>query len=138
MIIKLTLVILAALCNATMDALNHGFSSSIFSKLNKQFWDPSISWKNKYKTWFYLNLKRRRVSWLKIKVRKPAQISDAWHVLKTIMILAIIGAMTNEWKIFIILGVTWNITFSLMYNFSRNRKPKFFLLISKYLHKIIK
>lgn len=41
--------ILAAICNAVMDVLAFKFKTSIFSKLNESWWNPSKSWRNKYK-----------------------------------------------------------------------------------------
>ena len=41
--------ILAAACNAVMDVLAFKFKKSIFSSFNREFWDPSKSWRNKYK-----------------------------------------------------------------------------------------
>lgn len=42
-------VILAGVCKAIKDTLQFHFYSSIFDKCNHQFWNPDISWKNKYK-----------------------------------------------------------------------------------------
>jgi len=42
------LLAIAAIGNATMDTLQHHFGSSIFADLNPLFWDPEISWMNKY------------------------------------------------------------------------------------------
>jgi|2_EtaG_2_1085320.scaffolds.fasta_scaffold02313_2 hypothetical protein len=40
---------LAGLAEAIMDTVQFHYGKSIFSKFDPYFWDPSISWKNKYK-----------------------------------------------------------------------------------------
>ena len=42
-------VILSAVCKAVKDTLQFHFYDSIFDKCNHQFWNPDVSWKNKYK-----------------------------------------------------------------------------------------
>ncbi len=40
----------AGICNSVMDTLAYHFSSSVFSlKSNPQFWNPELSWINKYR-----------------------------------------------------------------------------------------
>ena len=45
----LLLVLLAGLSNGVMDTLQFHYSKSIFRK-DSLFWNPAMSWKNKYKT----------------------------------------------------------------------------------------
>ena len=119
--------ILAASCNAVMDTLSHHYSTSIFINYNPAFWNPKISWKNKYKEGvkafgpaFYLS------------TGLLVAFTDAWHLFKSIQIvllgLAIITfpytyevcIFDAEWLNQIvwlsILGIMWNVTFSFMYN----------------------
>ena len=40
---------LAATCNAVMDVLqNHWIQSIFYKRVKSSWWDPSVSWKNKY------------------------------------------------------------------------------------------
>jgi len=39
---------LAAICNAVMDVLAFKYKYSIFSLRDQHYWNPSISWRNKY------------------------------------------------------------------------------------------
>ena len=48
-IIGLILTIFAGLSEAIMDTLQFHFYKSPFSKYNHQFWNPQLSWRNKYK-----------------------------------------------------------------------------------------
>ena len=49
LLIVTLLLIFSSISNAIMDTLQHHFNISIFRKLNSNWWDPSISWKHKYK-----------------------------------------------------------------------------------------
>ncbi len=40
---------LSGLAEAIMDTLQFHYGKSIFKNFKQEFWDPSISWKNKYK-----------------------------------------------------------------------------------------
>ena len=42
-------IVLAGLAEAVMDTIQFHYSISIFSKFKAKFWDPTISWRNKYK-----------------------------------------------------------------------------------------
>lgn len=49
-IIYILLLIIAAISNAIMDIIQFKYYESIFSKLkNDKWWNPEISWKNKWK-----------------------------------------------------------------------------------------
>lgn len=42
---------LAAICNAVMDVITHHYWTCIFFNLhNHKYWDPKVSWMNKYDT----------------------------------------------------------------------------------------
>lgn len=108
---SLFFVFTAAVCNAVMDTLSHHFDKSLFRGLNKQYWDASISWKNKY------------IDGEPSKGRRlfPVQISDGWHLFKTIMLiswgLAVVTYVPNfawYWDLLIV-GVVYNCYFSLFY-----------------------
>jgi len=86
------LVILASIFNSIMDVLSFRYNTSIFSNHPKwkQYLDPSVSWKNKYKN------------------GDPSQgprffgsetflvfLTDGWHLSKTLMILCFSGAIVS-------------------------------------------
>lgn len=48
-IIGLILTIFAGLSEAVMDTLQFHFYKSPFAKYNHQYWNPQLSWRNKYK-----------------------------------------------------------------------------------------
>ena len=43
------LIVISASSSAASDILHHRFHESIFKNLNDLWWDPTFSWRNKYK-----------------------------------------------------------------------------------------
>ena len=108
-------VFLACLCNAGMDSLRSGFFKTSFAKnWNAQFWNPALSWTNKYTSWL------------------PDALTDGWHLLKMLMIGFNIIAMSYgvtpeiyyDLFLFIIYAVVWNVPFPYMYYKLRGKKGK--------------
>lgn len=126
-IIPIIIYCLSGICDAIMDTLSHHFDISIFKDKNKLFWNPSISWKNKY---IDGDPKNGLVKWkiLSIFVTKPVQLTDAWHFLKTMREIFNALAITSAGLIsfhygilfllgyIVVLGITRNNAFSLFYN----------------------
>lgn len=125
--VSFILIGLAAICNAVMDVTQFHYDNSSFSKLNKQWWDGTVSWKNKY---IAGDPRQGRTKWFNGYFTKPVQITDAFHFFKTLMIIFICCAIAffeplplyGETKSIIyyplnilLLGITWNVTFSLFY-----------------------
>lgn len=49
-LIGIVLVIFSSICESVMDTLQFHYERSVFlKKQNQKFWNPNISWKNKYK-----------------------------------------------------------------------------------------
>lgn len=115
--ISYCLVALAAVCNAVMDVVSFHFQDSVFSKYDHQYWNPVISWKNKYVDWDGGNKERKRIWGIKVA---PA-FTDAWHFFKSGMIVLLVLALVlykplvNQWLDFVLIGVIWNVVFGLFY-----------------------
>lgn len=122
------LISFSAFCNAVMDTVDHHFSTSKFDFIHNPKWrmwfNENQGWRNKY---IDRNPAKGRRFWiiLGIKVVIPVQITDAWHFFKTLMIFSFVGAIVFHdnsnpiWiKIiqYVLLGITWNVTFSFFYN----------------------
>lgn len=121
-------IALAAICNAIMDTLIHHWYISIFKKYNWEYWNPDLSWRNKY------NLKTPTLGKRKILgglVDYPVALTDAWHLFKSIMVVLLITAISIAWinpinitnskfvDFIIILicgGTIWIQVFNLFYN----------------------
>lgn len=72
-------IILAGICNAVMDTLFTRYNQSIFTSFNPFFWNPDISWVNKWRKPPY---EERFLFSSTILVF----LTDAWHLFKALMI----------------------------------------------------
>lgn len=125
--IPIILYILSGICDAIMDTIKDHFSISIFSKLNEQYWNPIISWRNKY-----VNGDPQKgfikITILGVKFTKHVAFTDAWHLFKSIREVLIGLAITSgiyfglhfnflySVIFLIVLGVLRNVFFSLFYD----------------------
>lgn len=127
-ILSILFFILAAICNALMNTIQFHWSKFRWKdKVDVIWWDPRISWCNKYIDGD-INKGLRYKSWL----GWVSNFTDAWHFLKMIMILCFalsvilfpysfkICVFENEvlniglWLI--IYGIVWNVPFNYCYN----------------------
>jgi len=123
--VSIILIALAAICNAVMDICSHHYYYSVFTMFNSQYWNANVSWANKY-----INGEPSigRKKWLYGMLNIPVQITDAWHLFKSLMIVFLISAIPfcpsnelglPEWiyysAVIIAGGTVWNLTFNLFY-----------------------
>lgn len=112
-------VILSAVCKSIKDTLQFHFYNSIFDKCNHQFWNPDVSWKNKYKDgeigvpkfWGSTTI----FVWL----------TDAWHLFDMLNTLLLFFACFftvlsdfKEWAIYLsifILFVVYHVIFEVFF-----------------------
>ena len=116
---------LAALFNAGQDSISHHYNTSFANALdlNEQFWNPSISWQNKYVE-RDPSKGRRKIDLLLFKFDVPAAFTDGWHLLKTASIFFLIlcplsllpGQFRYKFYYFVILSLCWNVTFNIFYS----------------------
>lgn len=114
----------AAFLNANMDSLAHHYSDSFAFRydLDKQFWDPAVSWKNKYID-FNPAFGKIKIKLIFIDIDKPIFLTDGWHLLKAIMLLSIflssaVWFPVKFWLkllLLIALAALWWIVFELTY-----------------------
>jgi hypothetical protein len=77
-IISIIFIIFSGISESIMDKIQFHFSKSIFSKFKNQlFWDPSISWRNKYK-----NGDPKQGSKFWGSTTYFVFVTDAWHFFK--------------------------------------------------------
>lgn len=129
LVIGIILVSIAGMSKAIMDNLQFHFNRSIFKdvlKYNRKFWDPSVSWENKYKEGSMTEPKfLGSTSYFVF-------MTDAWHLFQMIMFLCMfIGiAITSYYSgsfIFMVLKVAilrafFGLTFTLFFNKYLNEK----------------
>jgi len=129
---------LAAICNALMDTLQfHWYKFRWNNDVNPQFWNPAISWKNKY-------IDNNPKNGLKYKgvLGFLNNFLDAWHIAKMGMIFSFAFSVLyfplafkfcvfnsnflNGLLWLVILGVCWNTPFNLFFNkiFVKKEKDK--------------
>lgn len=87
-VIGLICVLIAAISEAAMDTLQFHFSESIFSKLNPHFWNPALSWDNKYK----LGEPKLGAKFLG-STSIFVMFTDAWHLFKSLRTFSLFSAM---------------------------------------------
>lgn len=125
--LSLLFFVLAAIANSVMDTSVHHYSTSKFKTLDRFFWDGEISWKNKY---INGDPKLGRVRWY-FGLVKPVQLTDAFHLFKSLMIILLSLSITtfdigffsiSEYSLIsfplvvLLYGFLWNTTFSLFYD----------------------
>lgn len=132
----LILIALAAIANSIMDTVSFHYRNSIFGRLNERFWNPVLSWRNKYKPkpedvtaeYWYTSKEGLR---FKFPFAWIANFLDAWHLFKMLMLLFWAGAVAwvgfkgwaFVWYIDIpLLYPAWNWTFTLFYKYIWNGK----------------
>lgn len=116
-IIAIVLVIVAGIAKAFMDTLQFHYYQMRW-KLNPQYWNPEISWQNKYN---WGKGKSKLIQWL---LQNPLVfITDGWHLMQfvflnsIIMVPAIVQTEYNFLLVFLIIRVIFGSLFSLFYNY---------------------
>lgn len=78
--------VLGGIMEATKDTITFRFESSKFALLNPKFWNPNVSWQNKYvsgskiKKWLFKTI----LVW----------VTDAWHLVKVVETLSVFIGFT--------------------------------------------
>jgi len=92
----LVLLIIAGISNAIMDTLQFRYSRSIFAKFkNQQWWNPTLSWRNKWKNGDYLQGEKFWGS-----SRWFVRFTDAWHFFQGMMYTCLFLVVVLYEKIF--------------------------------------
>lgn len=127
--IQIYLFCISGVCKAIMDTLQFHFDESIFRDLNSKFWNPEISWKNKYypiesveQANNSLKLKYIRKKWFNL-IPIPVFLTDAWHLFQSIFLNSIsisislsINITDNVFIDFIIIRGIIGLSFWLFYD----------------------
>ncbi len=126
MILLFTLIFISGCAYGTMATMSYHFSNSIFMNKNIQFWNPTVSWANKYSDPRELIRKK----WLGVPV--PVMFTDGYHLIQAIFLTLLFSAMAiiptlhvevvvNNWfeiiRFFILLRLTFGVGFVLFYNY---------------------
>ncbi|MOA36190.1 hypothetical protein D3C78_1576990 [compost metagenome] len=114
LLLSLLLIGLAALFNAASDTIDDFFQSSIFSRLNHSFWNPVISWRNKWKDGDKTKGERFIGSSTVFVF-----LTDGWHLSKFLHLACIFGLLSINiiWWAGIVAMLIWSIWFEFFYRF---------------------
>jgi hypothetical protein len=104
--------------NAGMDSLRHNFIMSFAHNWDRDFWDPEISWKNKYVDGDPANPRRKFLG-----IIIPAAFTDGWHLLKMFMLgflfiamsLNVTDSLLHDFYLFLFYQIIWNGLFNPIY-----------------------
>lgn len=120
-ILTIVLVAITAISTAAAHTLKDHFDISIFSRYKREFWDPLISWRNKY-------IDRDPA---KGRNHKFVPFTDAWHMLNSLTISAfLVFPLLNPYILihpiltYVLLGIIHILTFNLFYNHIFLKKTK--------------
>ena len=129
------LLVIAMICYISNSILLFRFDMSIFSKFNYKFWNPKISWLNKYK----YDSAGKRIPKFFLSTTVLVFLTDAYHLLQFIYLSCIqlsVAILLNNYIvvidnkiincIFIFIGIksTFSIVFEKMFSKLLIRKTK--------------
>jgi len=81
--LSLLFMFIAGFANAIMDVLQFRFNRSIFKNYKALFWNPNVSWRNKWKDGDHTKGER---FWLSSSFL--VFTTDAWHLFQSLMLWA--------------------------------------------------
>ena len=125
-IIGFILILVSAVGKSVMDKLQFHYSKSIFSKFkNQQFWNPEISWKNKWK-----NGNKLQGESFFLSSTLFVFTTDAWHLFQNIFLNSLfLGLFFITFKeiswlkalLFLLSRVIFGLTFTYVYTYKLNK-----------------
>jgi hypothetical protein len=123
--IGLFLVLLSGVSEGVMDKIQFHFSKSIFSNFkNHLFWNPALSWRNKWKNGSPIYGER-----FKFSSTLFVGVTDAWHMFKTLKnILLFLGLLIISIKgvnlviLFILARILYGVGFYGLYNLTNKKR----------------
>lgn len=111
------LVALSCACRSAKDKVAHHYDQSVFSRLNPRFWDPSVSYRNKWKNG---NKREGERFWGSSTIF--VNLTDAWHLFSSLELLCAhlalsigVSQFVPVHLLLILLGV--KIIYALCFNF---------------------
>ena len=115
--VSLILIILYAICRSAIDTLLFHFYTSIFNNYNHRWWDPSISWRNKY-----ISGDPSKGLKYKFPISFFIFFTDAFHLFNSLSLCLVFTAvvlynpLTHIYLDVVIYGVGYNVIFELFFS----------------------
>ncbi|NPV13271.1 MAG: hypothetical protein HPY57_16040 [Ignavibacteria bacterium] len=129
-ILTIFFILIAGIFKAIMDTLQFHFDKSIFINNNKNWWNPSISWKNKYK-----NNDPKQGPKFFGSTTFLVSLTDAWHFFQMLFLTSIfLGlvfyipffSVSYTWIFdFVIYRIIFSSSFNLFYDYLLRSKSSF-------------
>jgi hypothetical protein len=128
---------LAGMCNSVMDTLFSHYDISIFKKFNPLFWNPEISWKNKWaqpypqpteNKWYYFGFPPPYKERFPYSSTIFVFLTDAWHLFKFFMLtfiflgVVLYTPIVSKFADFFIYYIAYTFTFTMFYDYVLVRK----------------
>jgi hypothetical protein len=111
-VILIVSLVLNGMSEAFMDKIQFHYHTSVFKKLNPLFWNPELSWKNKYKS----DLKTPRFFG---STTFFVSLTDGWHLMKLVfnltLAVALFTAFSSVWYWIAVLLVIRRIVFEVTF-----------------------
>ena len=129
---SLILIAIAGICNALYEIIFVAYDQSIFRNLNPLFWNPQISWQNKWAQpfpqpaedkWYYFGFVPLYKERFPYSSTIFVWVTDAWHLFKAIMLTCIMAAivlyvpMISPFVDFVLLYCTFTFVFTVFYDY---------------------
>lgn len=129
---SLLFIALAGFFNSIMDILFTNFEGSVFANLNPLFWNPQVSWKNKWAQpfsqppedkWYYFGFVPPYKERFPYSSTIFVFLTDAWHLAKALMLLVIMLSvvtyvpLTTFWGDVILHYVVFTGVFTIFYSY---------------------
>lgn len=129
--ISLLFIVFAGLFNAAYELLFVAYKQSIFKHLNPDYWNPQSSWIYKWKyplrkaprKWYYFGFQPRFQERFPYSSSAFVWLTDAWHLLKALMLACIMGAIVSYQPLtipvmdFFIFYCTFTFTFTVFFEY---------------------
>lgn len=115
------LIILAGFLNAVMDVLNFHYSTSIFKRWNPNFWNPEVSWRNKWK-----NGDKEQGPKFIGSSTVFSLFTDGWHLAQSGFLFSMVGAIVFYKPVFgqvldfVLLSICFRVFFECFYELMRD------------------
>lgn len=126
MFYTLIFIFIAGISKAVMDTLLFHFNKSIFSNKNEKWWNPTVSWKNKYKD----NDPNKGAKFFG-STTFLVFLTDAWHFFQMLFLTSIFLGLvfytptlivSYAWIIdFVIYRIVFGFSFNLFYKHILNK-----------------
>lgn len=91
--IVVILMFIAGISKSIKDVIDHHYSNSFFSYYNPKYWNPSVSWKNKWKVDENNNVIYPKQERFFLSSTLLVALTDAWHLFDLIMIVTMVSAI---------------------------------------------